>query len=74
VTGFHAAFDRALTGDLESLRPHLEPGDRTLGALAVYRNTTIKGRIKSNTCRHSQIKRVGSSLHGNFNKLFAHIH
>ena len=45
MTGFHAAFDRALTGDLESLRPHLEAGDRTLGALAVYRNTTIKGRI-----------------------------
>ncbi|MDK2746927.1 MAG: DNA-binding domain-containing protein [Brevundimonas sp.] len=45
MTGFHAAFDRALTGDLDTLGPHLEPGDRTLGALAVYRNTTIKARI-----------------------------
>ena len=45
MTGFHAAFDRALTGDLDALWPHLEPGDRTLGALSVYRNTTIKARI-----------------------------
>jgi hypothetical protein len=45
VTAFHAAFAKALTGDLECLWPHLEPSDRTLGALAVYRNTTIKGRI-----------------------------
>ncbi len=45
MIGFHAAFDRALTDDLESLWLHLEVGDRTLGALAVYRNTAIKGRI-----------------------------
>lgn len=45
MTVFHAAFDAALSGDFDALWPHLEPGDRTLGALAVYRNTALKGRI-----------------------------
>ncbi|RYG20244.1 MAG: DUF2063 domain-containing protein [Caulobacteraceae bacterium] len=45
MTAFHAAFDAALSGDCDALWPHLEPGDRTLGALAVYRNTALKGRI-----------------------------
>ena len=45
MTAFHAAFDAALSGDFDALWPHIEPGERTLGALAVYRNTAIKGRI-----------------------------
>jgi hypothetical protein len=45
VTAFHSAFEAALSGDFDTLWPHLEPGERTLGALAVYRNTALKGRI-----------------------------
>lgn len=45
MTAFHAAFETALTGRFDALWPHLVPDDRTLGAIAVYRNTAIKGRI-----------------------------
>lgn len=45
MTAFHAAFETALSDDLDALRPHLEPGDRALEAMAVYRNTAVKGRI-----------------------------
>ncbi|MFZ4163791.1 DNA-binding domain-containing protein [Brevundimonas sp. NPDC058933] len=45
MTAFHAAFSIALDGRFDDLWPHLEPDDRTLGALAVYRNTATKGRI-----------------------------
>lgn len=45
MTGFHDAFERALEGDPSALWPHVAPDDRTLGALAVYRNTTTKARV-----------------------------
>jgi hypothetical protein len=45
VTRFHHAFSIALDGGIDALWPHLEPDDRTLGAIAVYRNTSIKGRV-----------------------------
>ncbi|WP_292069295.1 DNA-binding domain-containing protein [Brevundimonas sp. UBA7534] len=45
MTAFHAAFETALGGGFDALWPHLEPDDRTLGAIAVYRNTAVKGRI-----------------------------
>lgn len=50
MTAFHAAFALALEGQSEPLWPHLTTGDEppsahTQAALAVYRNTAIKGRI-----------------------------
>ena len=45
MTDFHAAFSIALQGDFDHLWPHLAPNARTLGAMAVYRNTATKGRI-----------------------------
>lgn len=45
MTRFHAAFENALEGRFDDLWPHLSPDDRTLGAVAVYRNTATKGRI-----------------------------
>lgn len=45
MTAFHAAFSQALEGRFDDLWPYLEPDDRTLGAIAVYRNTAIKARI-----------------------------
>ena len=45
MTAFHAAFSIALEGRFGDLWPHLEPDERTLGALAVYRNTATKGWI-----------------------------
>lgn len=45
MTAFHAAFQTALDGRFDDLWPHLAPDDRTLGAIAVYRNTAVKGRI-----------------------------
>ena len=45
MTRFHHAFSVALDGGFDALWPHLNPNDRTLGAIAVYRNTSIKGRI-----------------------------
>ena len=37
MTAFHAAFETALDGLFDDLWPHLQPDDRTLGAIAVYR-------------------------------------
>lgn len=45
MTSFHHAFSVALDGRFDALWPHLAPDDRTLGAIAVYRNTSIKGRV-----------------------------
>lgn len=45
MTAFHLAFQTALDGRFDDLWPHLAPDDRTLGAIAVYRNTATKGRI-----------------------------
>ncbi len=45
MTRFHHAFSVALDGRFDALWPHLTPDDRTLGAIAVYRNTSIKGRV-----------------------------
>lgn len=45
MTRFHQAFSLALEGRFDALWPDLEPDERTLGALAVYRNTATRGRI-----------------------------
>jgi len=45
MTGFHAAFDAALSGEIGALRTHLRDPDRTSDVMAVYRNTVAKGRI-----------------------------
>lgn len=45
MTGFHDAFEASLAGDASRLWPHVLPDDRTLGAIAVYRNTTTKARV-----------------------------
>lgn len=45
MTGFHHAFAVALDGGFDALWPYLDPDERTLGGIAVYRNTAIKGRI-----------------------------
>lgn len=44
MTGFHDAFADALDGRSDALPPGLLNGDPAAG-LAVYRNTTVKGRI-----------------------------
>ena len=44
MTAFHAAFADALGGRPDALWPELADGDQA-GALAVYRNTAVKGRI-----------------------------
>lgn len=45
MTAFHAAFADALDGRPESLWPEIGGDDRSAASLAVYRNTTVKGRI-----------------------------
>lgn len=45
MTGFHAAFADALDGRPDALRSWAGGDERTLAALAVYRNTTTKARI-----------------------------
>ncbi len=45
MTGFHAAFAEALEGRADALLPQMAGDERTLAALAVYRNTTTKARI-----------------------------
>lgn len=45
MTRFHQAFSLALEGRFDAVWPDLQPDDRTLGGLAVYRNTAVRGRI-----------------------------
>lgn len=45
MSAFHAAFDAALSGDTDALRPHLVVDDRTRAVIGVYRNTALKARI-----------------------------
>lgn len=45
MTVFHAAFADALDGRPDGLWPELVDDDRSMAALAVYRNTTTKARI-----------------------------
>lgn len=45
MTAFHAAFADALDGRPDALWPAMAGDDRTVAALAVYRNTTTKARI-----------------------------
>jgi hypothetical protein len=47
MTRFHQAFSLALEGRFDAIWPDLQPNDRTLGALAVYRNTAVRGRIEA---------------------------
>lgn len=58
MTAFHEAFSRALEGRFGDLWPHLEPDDRTLGAIAVYRNTSIKGRIDALEANYPTVSRL----------------
>jgi len=45
MSAFHAAFEAALAGDTDALRPHLDLDARTRAAIGVYRNTALKARI-----------------------------
>ena len=58
MTAFHAAFVEALEGRFDDLWPHLTPDDRTLGAIAVYRNTSIKGRIDALEANYPTVVRM----------------
>jgi len=62
MTAFHDAFETALQGRFDDLWPHLAPDDRTLGAVAVYRNTAIKGRIDALEANYPTVSQlVGSA-------------
>lgn len=58
MTAFHDAFAQALEGRFDDLWPHLKPDDRTLGAIAVYRNTSIKGRIDALEANYPTVSRL----------------
>lgn len=58
MTAFHDAFAQALEGRFDDLWPHLTPDDRTLGAIAVYRNTSIKGRIDALEANYPTVARM----------------
>lgn len=58
MTAFHSAFQSALDGRFDDLWPHLEPDDRTLGAIAVYRNTAIKGRIDALEANYPSVSQL----------------
>ncbi len=55
MTSFHDAFEAALEGDAAALWPHVVPDDRTLGAIAVYRNTTTKARVDALSANYPTI-------------------
>lgn len=61
MTAFHAAFETALDGRFDDLWPHLAPDDRTLGAVAVYRNTAIKGRIDALEANYPSVSQIVGS-------------
>lgn len=61
MTAFHAAFEDALHGRFDALWPHLTPDDRTLGAVAVYRNTAIKGRIDALEANYPTVSQMVGS-------------
>ncbi|GAA0868841.1 hypothetical protein GCM10009116_07360 [Brevundimonas basaltis] len=58
MTAFHHAFSQALEGHFDDLWPHLDPDDRTLGAIAVYRNTAIKARIDALEANFPTVSRL----------------
>lgn len=58
MTAFHVAFAQALEGRFDDLWPHLKPDDRTLGAIAVYRNTAIKARIDALEANYPTVSRM----------------
>lgn len=58
MTRFHHAFSTALDGGFDALWPHLNPDDRTLGGIAVYRNTSIKGRIDALEANYPTVARL----------------
>lgn len=58
MTRFHHAFSVALDGRFDALWPHLVPDDRTLGAIAVYRNTSIKGRVDALEANYPTVSRM----------------
>ena len=58
MTAFHAAFQTALEGRFDDLWPHLAPDDRTLGAIAVYRNTATKGRIDALEANYPSVSQM----------------
>ncbi|WP_288758766.1 DNA-binding domain-containing protein [uncultured Brevundimonas sp.] len=61
MTAFHAAFEDALHGRFDALWPHLAPDDRTLGAVAVYRNTAMKGRIDALEANYPTVSQLVGS-------------
>ena len=61
MTRFHHAFSVALDGGFDALWPHLNPDDRTLGAIAVYRNTSIKGRIDALEANYPTVSQLVGS-------------
>lgn len=58
MTRFHHAFSMALDGGFDALWPHLDPDERALGAIAVYRNTSIKGRIDALEANYPTVSRL----------------
>lgn len=58
MTGFHHAFSLALEGRFDALWPHLGTDERTLGAVAVYRNTSIKGRVDALEANYPAVSRL----------------
>lgn len=61
MTRFHHAFSVALDGGFDALWPHLNPDDRTLGAIAVYRNTSIKARIDAVEANYPAVSQLVGS-------------
>ena len=58
MTRFHQAFSIALDGRFDALWPHLVPDDRTLGAIAVYRNTSTRGRVDALEANYPTVSRL----------------
>lgn len=58
MTVFHAAFEKALDGSLEDLWPHLLGGERAPGAVAVYRNTAMKGRLDALEANYPTVTQI----------------
>lgn len=58
MTAFHAAFAEALDGRVDALWPATSGDDRAVAGLAVYRNTTAKGRIDALQANYPTIARM----------------
>lgn len=56
MTGFHDDFARAMDGDLEAMRRRLGDDPLSVQALAVYRNTSLKGRIDALAANYPTVR------------------